>query len=159
MKNLATVGSVLLALVACASHQAGLPLPFFPQVAPQPPGLDEVRLLGAYRGELIVENGCGKLRSPDGTHSTTVLWHQGVALERDESGLLFRSSPAGSITRFNTLSEFGGGEASPEYVERDYPEVAQRCGPPYASGYPVNAYGAPYHSCKPNPFVGRQGEI
>jgi hypothetical protein len=142
MKTFATVSPILLALVACASNQASSPLPFFPQVAPQPPGLDEVWLLAAYRGEVIVENGCVKLRSPDGTLSTTVLWYQGVELDRDESGLLLRG-PGGSITRFNTLSEFGGGEASPEYVERDYPEVARRCGPPYAYGYPANVYDAP----------------
>jgi len=143
MKILATVGLSFLTLVACSSDRVSSSLPFFPQVAPQPPGSEELWLLAAYRGKLVVENGCVRLRPLEGTHSTTVLWYQGIELDRDKSGLLLRGGRSGKITRFNTLSEFGGGEAPAEYIERDYPEVARRCGPPYAFGYPANVYDAP----------------
>ena len=143
MRTPAIFTLLLVALAACASNRANTPLPFFPQAAPQPPGLEEIWLLAAYRGEVIVEKGCVKLRSAGGARTTTMLWYQGIELAQDEAGLFLRGGPGGKITRFNTLSDFGGGEAQREHVERDYPEVARRCGPPYAYGYPANVYDTP----------------
>jgi hypothetical protein len=142
-KILASVGLSVLALAGCASHQAGAPLPFFPQAAPAPPGLDEVWLTAAFSGQVVIEKGCVKVRSPGARHGTTVLWYQGIALDRDESGLFLRVVHNGKVTRFDTPSQFGGGDVGTDDVETSYPDVARRCGPPYAYGYPANAYDAP----------------
>jgi hypothetical protein len=136
MKLLATVSFLLLA--GCASNQVAQPLPFFPQVAPPPPGLEEVWLTAAIDGKLVVENGCVKVRSPKAQQSSTVLWYQGIDLGRDKVGLFLRNSHTGNVTRFNVQAKFGGGSASAEHIRRDYPEVARRCGPPYAFGYPTD---------------------
>ena len=137
MKILATIGFLFLG--GCASHQVTQPLPFFPQAAPPlPGGLKEVRLLMGFGGELVVENDCVKLRYRKGQQSTTVIWHQGLELGRDKIGLFIRNSHTGGITRFNVPVKVGGGDALPEYVQRAYPEVARRCGPPYALGYPAD---------------------
>ena len=143
MKIPVAVISSLVALVACASNQQSTALPFFPQVAPQPPGFDEVWLLAAFSGEVVVEDGCVKVRSPGATHGTTVLWYQGIELGRDASGFFLYHVQSGNITRFNTLSKFGGGDAPAKYINYAYPEVASRCGPPYSYGYPANVYDAP----------------
>ncbi len=137
MKRLAALS--FLFLVGCASNQVAQPLPFFPQLAPPlPGGLKEVRLLAAFGGKLVVENDCVKLRYREGQKSTTVLWYQGIELRRDKLGLFLRSSHTGKVTRFNVPVAIGGGQASPEYIQRAYPEVARRCGPPYALGYPAD---------------------
>jgi hypothetical protein len=143
MKIPAVSALIFLALVACASGQASFPLPFFPQVAPQPLGLDEIWLTAAFDGTVVVEDGCVKVRSPDTKRSTTVLWYQGIELGQDESGLFLRAARDGNVTRFETPSKFGGGSVPPEHMERDYPAVARRCGPPYAYGYPSGAYNGP----------------
>jgi hypothetical protein len=144
MKILLGIGGLsFLALVACASNQANSPLPFFPQVAPPPPGFEEPWLLSAFSGELVVEDGCVKLRSPKGSRGTTVLWYQGIELDRDSSGLFLRVDGSEQVTRFNVSSDFGGGEAPTGYIDGAYPEVARRCGPPYLYGYPTNAFDAP----------------
>ena len=137
MKIWTVVGLSLVLLGGCASKQAAQPLPLFPQVAPQPPGLEEIWLAAAFEGVLVVENGCVKVRSPKTQQSTTVLWYQGVELDQDRFGLFLRSSHTSNVTRFNVAVTFGGGAASEAYIERDYPEVARHCGPPYALGYPA----------------------
>jgi hypothetical protein len=138
MKIWTVVGLSFVLLGGCASKQAAQPLPFFPQVAPQPPGLEEIWLTAAFEGRLVVENGCVKVRSPKTQQGSTVLWYQGIELDRDRFGLFLRSSHTGNVTRFNTPVKFGGGAVSEEYIERDYPEVARRCGPPYFFGYPAD---------------------
>jgi hypothetical protein len=84
---------------------------------------------------LVIEDGCVKLRGSRGP-ARTILWYQGIKLDRDEKGLLVRNTFTGGITRFGENAEFGGGGAPDEYVQREYPEVARRCGSPYAFGYP-----------------------
>jgi hypothetical protein len=144
MKILAGVSSSLIALVACTSNPRSSELPFFPQVAPTPLGLDEVWLTAAFNGEVVVEKGCVRVRHPEGKNSTTVLWYQGIELSQDASGMSLRDARSGRVlTRFNALTDFGGGTAPAEYIEQRYPEVARRCGPPYAYGYPANIYDAP----------------
>jgi hypothetical protein len=144
MKILAAISLSFLALVACASGQVSVPLPFFPPTAPQPPGLVEVwEITDVIIGKAVVENGCVKVRSPNTKRGTTVLWDQGIELDRDKSGLFLRGRHNGSITRFNTLSEFVVGPAYAEYIEPAYPDVAHQCGPPYRYGLPANAIDAP----------------
>ncbi|MFO1474922.1 MAG: hypothetical protein U1F20_10755 [Lysobacterales bacterium] len=133
-----------LALAACTSNPARSRLPFFPQVAPTPPGgYDPTWLTAAFEGEVVVENGCVKVRYPGARPSTTVLWYQGIELDRDERGLFLRDESGAHVTRFHTMTQFGGGEAPAKYIEKAYPEIARRCGPPYAYGYPANVYDSP----------------
>lgn len=133
MKILA-IGSFLV-LTGCVSNQVAQPLPFLPQVALQPPEIGEVWLTAAFDGKLMVESDCVKVRAPKAQRSTTVLWYQGMELHRDKEGLYLRSAHTGEIARFNVPVEFGGGSASAEHIRQAYPEVARRCGPPYAYGY------------------------
>jgi hypothetical protein len=144
MKILAVMSSSLLALVACANNPRESELPFFPQVRPTPPGLDEVWLTAAFTGQVVNEKGCVKVRHPRTERSTTVLWYQGIELGKDSSGMFLRDAQSGKIlTRFNTITDFGGGTAPADYIGQSYPEVARRCGPPYAYGYPASIYDAP----------------
>lgn len=136
MKILA-IGSFLV-LAGCASNQVAQPLPFLPQAALQPPEIGEVWLTAAFNGKLVVESDCVKVRAPKSRRSTTVLWYQGMELHRDKEGLYLRSAHTGNIARFNVPVEFGGGSASAEHIQNTYPEVARRCGPPYAYGYPAS---------------------
>ena len=139
MKSPAHFCFVALLLFGCAHSQPEHPRPFFPQLASPPPGLEEVWLTAAFEGTLVVADGCVKVRSLDGQLDTTVLWYQGIELVRDKSGLSIQNIHTGETARFNVPAKFGGGDASDEHVQRNYPEVARRCGPPYAVGYPSDA--------------------
>jgi hypothetical protein len=120
-------------LLGCASADPNEPLPFLPMLAPPPPGTHEIRYTAAQTGKLVVEKGCVKIMS--GRHAETVLWHQGTELGRDASGLFLRETHSGQVVRFGTTTTFGGGNLPEDYVARAYPELAQRCGPPYGSGW------------------------
>ena len=143
MKAKIAVGSLSFVIAACASDPTSAHLPFFPQIAPTPPGLDAIALTAAFSGKVIVENDCVKVRYPGAKRSTTVLWYQGIELDRDERGVFFRDKSGAHVTRFHTMTRFGGGEASTEDIEKSNPEIARRCGPPYAYGYPANVYDQP----------------
>lgn len=79
--------------------------------------------------------GCVRVAGAGSSGFTTVLWHRGAELERDGSGYFLRNAHTGAIYRFGQRIDFGGGQASREWIERQYPEIAKRCGPPYASGW------------------------
>ena len=143
MKIVATAAISLAFLSACASHVLDESTPFFPKVAPPHAGTEQVMLTAAFRGEPIVERGCVKVRSPGSSSATTVLWYQGAELGRDAQGLFLRDQRSSRMVRFNEPANFGGGSAPSEYVERAYPEVARRCGGPYAFGYLGDPHAAP----------------
>lgn len=124
------------ALAACTHGSWSGDMPVFPKVKVAPPGLDQVWLTAGMSGKLVVENGCVKLRGPRGGKAKTILWYEGIELDRDEKGLFLRNTFTGGITRFNEPAGFGGGGAPEEFVVAEYPEVARRCGGPYAFGYP-----------------------
>ena len=139
MKTLAAISFCALLLAGCVHDQRDTSLPFFPQLPPSPDGFEEVWLTAAFEGTLVISEGCVKVRSLDGQSDTTVLWYHGIELARDRSGLLIRNTYTGDVARFNVPSRFGGGDASEENVQRNHPEVARKCGPPYAVGYPSDA--------------------
>lgn len=124
-------GLLLSALVSgCASVPGSEPLPFLPLLAPR---MDEIALTAAVTGRLVVERGCVKLAH--GERTTTVIWERGTELARDASGLFLRETHSGRVVRFGVETQFGGGQQSESYTAQAYPEVARRCGPPYASGW------------------------
>lgn len=86
-------------------------------------------------GTLEMVRGCVRVADAGPSGFTTVLWHRGTELGRDGSGYFLRNAHTGTIYRFGQRIEFGGGEASREWIERQYPKIAKRCGPPYASGW------------------------
>lgn len=139
MKTLAIATSILV-LAGCAARHVAAPLPFFPRLAPPAPGLAEIWLTAAFDGRLVVEDGCVKVHPSNAQRSVTVLWHQDIELRRDTKGLFLLTPRNGHVTRFDVPANFGGGLVSAARIQQTYPEVARRCGPPYAYGYPVSSY-------------------
>ncbi|MCE7033457.1 hypothetical protein LY625_12685, partial [Lysobacter sp. GX 14042] len=84
---------------------------------------------------LVVERGCVRVASPDGIRARTVLWHRGTELGKDSTGYYLRNAGTRTIYHFGNQISFGGGEMPSDWAERGYPEVAERCAPPYASGW------------------------
>lgn len=119
-------------LISCREPLTGSPL--FPRLMPPSPGTDEVFLTGGITGVLVIDHDCVRLRTVGGT-STTVLWHRGIALEHDSNGYLIRHANTGRTFRIGETLRLGGGGMPQRQVQAQYPEVAQRCGPPYASGW------------------------
>lgn len=125
-------------LLVIASGCAALPAagdPFLPLLDPVPAGQEEIYLTAALGGVPVIERGCVKIAAPGELGSRTVLWHRGTALGRDVDGYYLRNTKTGTVYRFGEPIAFGGGEMPREWAARGYPEVAARCGPPYASGW------------------------
>lgn len=108
---------------------------FLPLLDPPATGLEEVRLTAAYSGSLVVDRGCVRVAGRSGHGALTVLWHRGTELGRDASGPVLRNAHSGRVYPFGRPIRFGGGEMSRDFAERQYPAIAERCGPPYASGW------------------------
>lgn len=109
--------------------------PFLPMLPPPESGQDEIFLTAAFGGVLKVDQGCIKVASPNGHSTRTVLWHHGTELGRDASGMFLRNAKTGTVYRFGTPIEFGGGEMPDEWVRQRFQNVARRCAGPYASGW------------------------
>lgn len=109
--------------------------PFLPMLPPPESGQDEIFLTAAFGGVLKVDQGCIKVVSPNGHSTRTVLWHHGTELGRDASGMFLRNAKTGTVYRFGTRIEFGGGEMPDQWVRQRFPNVAQRCAGPYASAW------------------------
>jgi hypothetical protein len=97
--------------------------------------MDDVRLTASSSGVLKIVRGCVRVSAGQPSRLVTVLWHRGTELHRDQAGYFLRESYSGATYRFGERFEFGGGTASQDWIEREYPDVAKRCGPPYASGW------------------------
>ena len=134
MKRIPLLALAVLLAAACSSLTS-TDVAFLPKLDPPRPGLDDVRLTGAFSGVLVVERGCVRLLGRTPSSLTTVLWHNETELHRDGSGYFLRNSLTGTRYQFGRPIAFGGGQAQQEWIERQYPEVAKRCGPPYASGW------------------------
>lgn len=132
--KIAAVASIGLLSAACAGtgERAGS-LPYLPMEAPPAPGTVGIALTARYVGRLVVEHDCVKLDG--GRQRTTLLWAPGTTIGRDSAGLFLRESHTGAVVRFGTELHVGGGEMPEDVVARAYPEVAQRCGGPYAQGW------------------------
>ena len=125
---------ILLVAAGCAARVGSGEI-FLLLLDPAPAGQDEIYLTAALGGVPVVERGCVRIASPSGDRSRTVLWHRGTELGRDATGYYLRNAKTGTLYRFGQKISFGGGEMPQEWAERGYPEIAKRCGPPYASGW------------------------
>lgn len=130
------VGSLvfILFVVAGCTTRGGSGEPFLPLLDQVPEEQDEVFLTAALGGVPVVEQGCVRITSSEGA-TRTVLWHRGTELGRDATGYFLRNTATGTAYHFGQQMVFGGGEMPKDWAERGYPEIAKRCGPPYASGW------------------------
>lgn len=122
------------ALAGCRTASPDGPV-FLPLLDPPASGFDEIRLTAGYAGALVVDRGCVRVAAASGGEVLTVVWHRSTELGRGASGLMLRNAHTGRVYPFGQPIRFGGGEMARDFAERQYPEVAARCGPPYASGW------------------------
>ena len=137
MKHIPLFVVIVLTVAGCTtSPPEGLA--FLPKLEPPPAGFDQIRLTGRSTGTLKVVRGCVRVALDRSPGFTTVLWHPGTELHRDRFGYFLRNADTGSVYRFGERIDFGGGTSSRESIEQHYPDIAERCGPPYASGWLPN---------------------
>ena len=104
-----------------------------PRLAPAPvAGTEDVRLQALLIGRLTVDRGCIKVENSG--QMVTVLWYSEVQLAQKSPAML-RDSSTGRTYRIGDQVRVGGGSGDPGTVNREFPEVARRCGPPYVVGY------------------------
>jgi len=100
-------------------------------------------------GRPVVDGSCVKVEVADPRGDRiTVLWHLETEMEKRGGELFLRNSLTGDVYPFGEELRIGGGQMPAAYVTREHPDVAERCGPPYWSGYlpsPLKARAAPVH--------------
>lgn len=99
-----------------------------PRRAPVVAAPGDPRQQALLTGPLVLDEGCIKV----GT--VTVLWHSEVQLVQKGPPIL-RDTSTGRTYRIGDEVRVGGGSGDPGTVDREYAEVAKRCGPPYFNGY------------------------
>ena len=125
---------ILTALAAgCTNPTPPMDEVLLPRLKPLRSGTDDVRLQALLVGRLVIDQGCIKIENAG--HLITVLWHNEVELVPGERPPVLRDTSTGRTYLIGENVRTGGGSSDPNYVAREHPEVASRCGPPYAVGY------------------------
>ena len=139
MQRLTQAGILLLLLPACqappqppARQGSGV---FLPLTTAPPAGVTESSATASLTGRLVVAGGCVRVEDLETGEPTTVLWHHDTQLVQTRSGYSLVNRRTGVTRPIGEVVQFGGGGIRRDAVEREYAEIARRCGGPYATGW------------------------
>lgn len=140
-KHALTFMIVYLIITACTNTSTGTPslVSFFPQAINTP----TVYLEALFTGELILDNGCLRVKDTDG-NSVLLIWHPGFSTRMDQGNVQIVDSTGQVAASVGDFVAVGGGfDSNPTWIGLAEPLPNDCLGPYWLVGEAINKIDRP----------------